>query len=168
MTQAAVSEKEAKSAALKARSEDMDKREAAENAKRTGKGTRYTLAMTRGKGTTEVNYESFHLDKPDTLPGDLTEFMALTEKFGGRKDENLLAWLVDGFNENQYTAASDPIADFVNAAWADELKKNFRLAVRNYSNGVGVTIEDAVSLIKPGFDKMHDKNVAATKAAATA
>lgn len=47
--------------------------------------------------------------------------------------------------------ASDPIAEFVEKTWPDEIQKMFKTVVRNYSNSADVSIEDAVALIKPGI-----------------
>jgi len=68
------------------------------------------------------------------------------------QDEKLIvSYLIEGFNASQYTEASDPLAEFVEATWTPEVQKQFRLVVRNYSNATGVSIEDAVALIKPGI-----------------
>jgi len=61
------------------------------------------------------------------------------------------------FNDAAYTAASDPLAEFVDLSWAPEAQTQFRLVVRNYSRGANVPLEDAVALIKPGFSKQFDK-----------
>ena len=64
-----------------------------------------------------------------------------------------MPYLIDGYNDAAYTAASDPVAEFVDATWAEDVQKQFRLVVRNYANATGVSIEDAVALIKPGIVK---------------
>ncbi len=70
----------------------------------------------------------------------------------GVKDEKeIVSFLIDGFNSAAYTAASDPVAEYVDPTWSDDVQKQFRLVVRNYSNATGVSIEDAVALIKPGI-----------------
>lgn len=117
------------------------------------KGTLLRMGQTRGKNPQVVTWEAFDESHPETLPSDLSQFMDLTEKFGGKQEPNILAWVIDGFNSAQYTAASDPIAEYVEASWPEDIQKNFRLAVRNYANGVGCSIEDAVALIKPGIVK---------------
>jgi len=118
------------------------------NSQRSGKGTRLFVGQTRGKNPQVITWEAFDESKPDTLPGSVQEFLTLTDT----KDEKVyLQYLIDGFNSNQYSAASDPIAEFVNPAWPDEIQKNFRLVVRNYAAGANVSIEDAVALIKPGI-----------------
>lgn len=131
------------------------------NEGRTGKGTRLRVGQTRGRNPQVITYEAFDESLPDTLPGSLSEFMDLTKV----SDEKLIvSYLIDGFNSANYTAASDPVAEFINAAWSDERQKQFRIVVRNYSNMNEVSIEDAVALIKPATEKAHEREVAAAKA----
>ena len=117
------------------------------------KGTLLRMGQTRGKNPQIVTWEAFDEAKPETLPKDMSEFMDLTAKQGGKEEPNLLGWLVDGFNSAQYTAASDPVAEFVDASWPEDIQKNFRMAVKNYATGVGCSIEDASALIRPGIVK---------------
>jgi len=120
----------------------------AANASRTGKGTRVSVGMTRGRNPQVISYEEFDDALPDTLPVSLSEFMDVAKV----QDEKLIvSYLIEGFNASQYTEASDPLAEFVEATWTPEVQKQFRLVVRNYSNATGVSIEDAVALIKPGI-----------------
>lgn len=121
----------------------------AANQARNGKGTRLKFGMTRGKGSLPIKWEAFDESKPDTLPSSLEEFISITK---ANKDQ-LLEWALVGYNDAQYTAASDPIAEHVNATWDDDTKTQFRLVVRNYSKATGMSIEDSVSLIKPGIEK---------------
>lgn len=122
----------------------------AENASRTGQGTRVAVGMTRGRNPQVISYEEFDDALPETLPKSLSEFMTLTKT----EDEKLIVeYLIDGFNDAQYTLASDPVAEFVDASWPDDVKKSFRLVVRNYATNANVSIEDAVALIKPGIEK---------------
>lgn len=148
------SEKQTAKEALKARSKEMDAREAKLNEGKTGKGTRVFLGMTRGRNPQEIQYEAFDDSKPDTLPTSLSEFMDLTKV---QDEKVIVSYLLDGFNSAAYTAASDPVAEFVDASWTDEVQKQFRLVVRNYSNATGVSIEDAVALIKPGIVASQQK-----------
>ena len=121
-----------------------------ENAKRTGVGTRMKVGRTRGKGSIVIKYEQFDEALPDTLPKSIQEFMDTT----GKKDEpSMVGYLIAGYNEELYTAASDPLAEFVEPTWPSEVQTQFRLVVRNYSRGANVPLEDAVNLIKPGFVK---------------
>ena len=154
-------EANAKEATLEAKQKEVD----AENDKRKvdgklPKGTLLRMGQTRGKNPQIVTWEAFDESHPETLPKDVGEFMNLTEKYGSGTEANMLSWVIDGFNSSQYTAASDPIAEFVDASWPEEIQKGFRLAVRNYSVNAMVSIEDAVALIKPGIEKA----VAAKKA----
>lgn len=124
----------------------------AENEKRSGKGTRLRVGQTRGRNPQVISYEVFEESLPDTLPASLDEFMNLS---GVKEEKDLLSLLVDGFNSASYTNASDPIAEFVNAAWPEDVQKNFRTSVRAYANGAQVSIEDAANLIRGAFDKAN-------------
>ncbi len=123
------------------------------NAGRTGKGTRLKAGRTRGKSSMVITFEQFDESKPETLPVDIQEFMDLT----GVKDQaGLTTLLIGGFNDASYTAASDPLAEYVESTWPPEAQTQFRLVVRNYSRGAMVSLEDAVNLIKPGFSKQFE------------
>jgi len=147
-------EKQAEKEAKAARTKDMETREKALNEGKTGKGTRTMLGMTRGRNPQEIQYEAFDESQKDTLPKTLSEFMEVAKV---SDEPQIVLFLIDGFNSAAYTAASDPVAEFVDASWDDDVKKQFRLVVRNYSNATGVSIEDAVALIKPGIVKSQTK-----------
>lgn len=132
--------------------EKLEKEAEATNKKRTGKGTRIRVGQTRGKNPQVIQWEAFDESQPDSLPATLNEFMAVTKV---ESEPTLVGMLIEGFNQQAYTAASDPIAEYVNPAWSDELQKQFRLVVRNYSNGTGNSLDDTVKLLKPGFDASH-------------
>jgi hypothetical protein len=143
-------EKTEQEKALEAKNEEVK----AENAKRTGKGTRLRVGQTRGRNPQVITFEAFDESLPDTLPATLSEFMTLAKT----DDEKLItSYLIDGYNAASYTLASDPIAEFVDAAWSEDLQKGFRTSVRAYSVNAGVSIEDAVALIKPGIAAAHAK-----------
>lgn len=147
-TEAAVSEKDAQKAALVARSAEIEAKEKALNEGKTGKGLRSFIGMTRGRNPQQIQYEGFDETQPATLPETLSEFMDLAAV----KDEKVIVgYLIDGFNSAAYTAASDPVAEFVDASWPEEIQKQFRLVVRNYSQAAKVSIEDAVALLKPAI-----------------
>ncbi len=124
------------------------------NKTRTGKGTRVRVGQTRGKNPQVISWEAFDDSQPDTLPATLPEFMEITKT---QEEKAIVGYLIDGYNDAQYTAASDPIAEFVNPTWSDDVQKQFRLVVRNYSNATGVSLEDAVALIKPGIEASQKK-----------
>ncbi len=145
---AKLSEKEQKAADLKARTAEMEAEEKKLNEGRTGKGTRVFLGMTRGRNPQKVQYEGFDESQPDTLPSTLSEFMELTKT---NDEKVIVGYLLDGFNSAAYTTASDPVAEFVDPSWSEEVQKQFRMVVRNYAGATGVSIEDAVALIKPGI-----------------
>jgi len=125
----------------------------AENEKRSGVGTRMKVGRTRGKGSIVIKYEQFDEAQPDTLPKTIAAFLE-NVKLDPEKDEPaIVQHLIAGYNEELYTSASDPLAEFVDPTWPAEVQTQFRLVVRNYSRGANVPLEDAVSLIKPGFVK---------------
>ena len=124
------------------------------NKTRTGKGTRVRVGQTRGKNPQVITWEAFDDSQPETLPATLSEFMEISKT---QDEKVIVSMLIDGFNAQQYTAASDPIAEFVNPAWNEDVQRQFRLVVRNYSNATGVSIEDAVALIKPGIEASQKK-----------
>lgn len=139
-------QKSAKDIELETRQKKADE----DNAKRSGVGTRVRVGQTRGKNPIVIDWEAFDESKPETLPTSIQQFMEVT----GVKDEpTLVSYLVGGLNDANYTAASDPLAEYVNYAWPAEAQTQFRLVVRNYAKGANVSFEDAVSLIKPGFEK---------------
>jgi hypothetical protein len=154
MTTAAEDTEVAKEAAIKARNADMDKREKELNASKTGKGLRSFLGMTRGRNPLEIQYENWDESQPATLPSTLSEFMDALKTRGvtdGDMEKEVVRRLVIGDNDVLYKEASDPVAEFVDSSWTPEVQKQFRIVVRNYSTATGVSIEDAVALIKPGI-----------------
>jgi len=143
-------EKDAKAEALKARSAAMEAKEKELNVGKTGKGTRTFVAMTRGRSNLEIQYEGFDESQPETLPKSLSEFMDLTKV----SDESVIVgYLIDGFNSAAYSNASDPISEYVESFWDDDVKTRFKATIRNYSRDAVVSIEDAVALIKPAYLK---------------
>jgi hypothetical protein len=115
---------------------------------------------TRGKNPRDISYLAFDVSEKDSLPKTLAEFMEVT----GTKSENeMLEYVIDGFNSAQYAAASDEIGEFINDSWDKDTQAQFRLAVRNYAKLTGLSIDDAVNLIKPGVEKAHLAKVNASK-----
>lgn len=131
----------------------------AENKTRSGKGTRLRVGQTRGKNPQVIKWEAFDASQPETLPVSVSEFMELAKPVLGHEvtEPEMVSFLVDGFNDSQYTAASDPIAEYVDASWPDDIQRNFRTVVRNYVSATKTSIEDAVALIKPGIVKALSK-----------
>lgn len=121
----------------------------AANAGRTGIGTRAAFGYTRGKGSMPFVYERFDESLPDTLPKSMQEFITATKV---ADDAALTKLAIAGYNEKLYTDASDPIAEHVNPTWDEEVRNRFRLVVRNYMAGADASLDDAVALIKPGFE----------------
>jgi hypothetical protein len=118
------------------------------NAARTGKGTRVAVRPSRGRSPQPITHEVFDLALPETLPGSITEFMELTQI---NEEAPLVSLLMAGYNDWSYTQASDPVAEFIESSWPEEIQKNFRAVVRQYASGINCSIEDAVALIKPQY-----------------
>lgn len=134
--------------------EAAEKKAEAVNNTRSGVGTRQQVGRTRGKASLVITYEAFDESKPDTLPTSIPQFMEVT---GVKQEAAIVAMLIEGYNSTSYTAASDPLAEFVNYSWSPEAQAQFRIVVRQYSRGANVPLEAAVALIKPGFDKQFSK-----------
>lgn len=143
MTDVQKSEQEIAREKLEATAEETNK-------SRTGKGTRVKVGSTRGKNPQPISFEQFDVSQPDTLPKTLSEFMDLVSE-ENKTESAIVNFIIDGYNDAQYSAASDPIAEYIDPSWDEEVQRNFRLVVRNYSQGAKVSIEDAVALIKPGI-----------------
>lgn len=139
-------ERTAKELELEAKQKEAE----ATNATRTGVGTRIRVGQTRGKNPMVISWEAFDESKPETLPTTIQQFMDITKV---ADEPSLVSFLIGGLNDANYTAASDPLAEFVDLTWPQEAQTQFRLVVRNYSRGAQVSLEDAVNLIKPGFEK---------------
>ena len=143
-------EKAAVKSARELEVEAKQKEAEATNKTRTGISTRVHVGSTRGKASLVISWEAFDDAIPDSLPKSIQEFMEAT---GVKLEPELVNCLIAGYNEINYVAASDPLAEYVEATWPSDAQTQFRLVVRNYSRGTGVSIEDAVALIKPGFTK---------------
>lgn len=163
-----LSEKETAKAAREARKTELEARELKANEGRTGKGTRIAVSLSRGRNPQPVEYEAFDDSKTETLPVTQAEFMEMYQIVMGQEitEPVIVGYLIDGFNSAQYTAASDPVAEYVEASWPEEIQKNFRAVVRNYAQGANVSIEDAAALIKPGIVASEAKKAEAKAAAA--
>ena len=142
MTDEAKSAKEIELEAAQAKADEQNK-------SRSGVGTRQRVGQTRGKNPMVITWEAFDESKPETLPKSVQEFVNITKS----EEKDLVAYLIAGLNDSNYTAASDPLAEYVNLTWPADAQTQFRLVVRNYSRGANVSLEDAVALIKPGFEK---------------
>ena len=117
-----------------------------DNATRSGVGLRVFTGFTRGKGSMPIKWEAF---ASDSEPKTLQEFIDLTKA----NQNDILRYAIVGYNDEAYTAASDPIAEHVNKLWDDVTQTQFRLVVRNLSKATGQSIEDVVSMVKPGVEK---------------
>jgi hypothetical protein len=132
---------------------ELERRQAeadVENKKLSGVGLRTRIGQTRGKSPQIISWKAFDESQPETLPTSIQQF---TDTVGAKDEKVLLSYLISGFNDEAYTAASDPLAEYVNPTWSPEVQTNFRLVVRNYAKGLNMSLEDAVNLIKPGYEK---------------
>ena len=140
-----------------ARQKEID----AKNVQRSGKGLRLKVGATRGKGSQVIDYEIFDESKPDTMPGSVEEFLNILAKAQDGKavsETEMLSYLVDGFNAQSYTNASDPIAEHIDASWPEGIQKAFRANIRSYMQMVpGLSVEDVVALVKPAIQKSLGK-----------
>jgi len=126
----------------------------ATNASRSGVGTRMKVGRTRGKGSMVITFEQFDESQPSTLPTTIKQFMETTSI---NDESELVNLLIAGYNDQSYTAASDPLKEYVDLSWPLDAQTQFRLVVRNYSRGANVSLDDAVALIKPGFVKQFSR-----------
>jgi hypothetical protein len=120
---------------------------AATNATRTGIGPRLKVGATRGKNPTVITFENFDTSQPESLPKSVAEFMENVTQ----DQPTLLDYLIRGYNDAMNEAASDPLAEYVSDVWSPEVQLTFRTAVRNYAKGLGLELEQAVNIIRPGF-----------------
>lgn len=116
---------------------------------------------TRGKNPRDIEYEAFDLEKQESLPKDMKEFMEVTKV---TTEPELVELLINGFNDAQYSAASDEIGEFINDAWDKEYQAQFRLTIRNFSKISGKTIEETVVMLKPAIDAGWEVRLASKKA----
>src|SRR5262245_35968507 len=134
------------------------------NAARTGKGTRVKVSQTRGKNPKVISFEQFDTEQTETLPVTTPEFMELTGTPATPQGQQLLvSYLIDGYNAAQYAAASDVLSEYLEPNWPDLLSKQFKQAVTNYANAAGVSLEDAVQLMKPAVQKQFEAKLAAAQ-----
>lgn len=119
------------------------------NKSRSGIGTRQVVGATRGKNPQIITYEQWDDSQPDTLPKTIEAFVEHTKI----EAPTLLNFAIRGQNDALYEAASDPLAEFVVPSWPADVQSTFRQAVRNYSRGLQMTLDEAVAVIRPGFVK---------------
>jgi hypothetical protein len=153
-------EKEATKQALAARAKEIEAKEKELNAGKTGKGTRTAIGLTRGRSPQMFEYEAFDETQPDTLPTTTDEFLSITKV---NDDKVIVQLLIDGWNALQFSLGSDPVGEFVDASWPEDVQKSFKIMVKGYAANAGVSIEDAVAIMKPGIMAAQAK---AAKAAA--
>ena len=131
------------------------------NKARTGKGLRIRVGQTRGRNPKVIEWEAFDTDQPATLPETAQEFAEITKT----EDQKLfVSYLVDGFNAAQYAAASDVLSEYVEANWPADLVKSFKQAINGFVSSAGVSVEDAVSLMKPKIQAAFEAKLKAAQA----
>jgi hypothetical protein len=153
-------ERSAKDVELEAAQKTADEK----NAALSGIGMRWRVGQTRGKNPIVISWLAYDESQPTTLPTTIEGFMQNSEVVD---EPTLVTYLIAGINDANYTAASDPLAEFVEDYWPQEAQTQFRLVVRNYSRGAQVTLEKAVELIKPGFSAQFPKPAAPAEQVAT-
>lgn len=122
---------------------------AEKNAAITGVGERWKVGSTKGKNPTVVIYKFLDRSMPETLPKTFEQFMEVITD----KQDDILDYLIRGRNEFNQEMAQDPLGEYVSDVWSPEVQLTFRTAVRNYARGLEMDIEDAVKIIRPGFEK---------------
>ena len=138
------------------------------NATRSGKGTRLLVGATRGRQSVPFTYEAWDKSKPETLVESVEDFSTILGIPGTDDGEKVMVnYLMEGYNEVSLTAASDPVSEYVDLTWDDDVQKRFRIVIRNYAENANVDIATAVGLIKPGISAAQEAAKAA-KAAASA
>lgn len=133
--------------ALEVATEAAQSKADAENATRTGKGTRVKVSLTRGRNPQPISYEQWDDSKADTLPTTLSEFMDLRKSVAD--EAGITRRLILGDNEVLYSEAADPVAEFVESSWDADVQTRFKVTIRNFARDSGLSIEDAVAIIKP-------------------
>jgi hypothetical protein len=144
----AATEKEATKAALDARAKEIEAKEKELNAGKTGKGLRTFIGLTRGRNPQMFEWNGFDDTLPETLPATTDEFLAITKV---ADDKVIVKLLIDGWNAMQFDLGSDPVGEFVDKSWPEDVQKSFKLMVKGYAANAGVSIEDAVNIMKPGI-----------------
>jgi hypothetical protein len=100
---------------------------------------------TRGKNPRDISFKVL-----SAIPKSLKQFAEVT---GTSAESDMCEYLYEGFNSLSYSAASDELGEYIPDSWDKETQSQFRLTVRNYSKITGLSIEDAVNLLKPGIEK---------------
>lgn len=128
------------------------------NKGRSGKGTRVRVGQTRGKNPKVISWESFDTDYPESLPSDAAEFLSLTKT---TDDRLFTAYCIDGYNAAMYAAASDVLSEYLEPNWPDAFAKQFKTNITTFVAMTGVSIEEAVSIVKPKVQRAFEAKLAA-------
>jgi hypothetical protein len=120
----------------------------------TSVGLRKFVGRTRGKGSVLISWNQFDDSVPESLPKTHEEFMNVAGISADEKGAaELLDLMIRGYNARAYEAASDPIAEYVNAAWPDEIQTGFRTVVRTYARNLEIPIDEAATEVRARYDK---------------
>lgn len=130
--------------------EQMEREAAAENATRSGIGTRVFVGATRGRSTQVIKYEAFDTSKPETLPTSVEEVCTVLNI---TSESELLPLLFEGANAAAYRAASDPLSDYINPVWSEEAKAKFKVTVRSYAAAMEISLDEAAEEIAAKLNK---------------
>lgn len=117
---------------------------------------------TRGRNPRDIEYKVL-----SRVPANVEEFTTVT---GVSEEKDFCEYLFAGYNDSQYSLASDEIGEYIPDSWDKESSNQFRLAVRNTAKLTGLDVETVVNMLKPAIEKsMAAKAEAAkTEAAKTA
>lgn len=116
---------------------------------------------TRGKGARDITYKVLN-----RVPTSIEEFTSVT---GVKDEKEFCEFLYVGYNESNYSAASDEIGEYIPDSWDKETSAQFRLAVRNTAKLTNLPVEAVVAMIKPAIEKaLIEKAEAEAKAKAEA
>lgn len=155
----------AKEAAKKAREEATAAKQKladAENATRSGMGTRQVVGTTRGRNTVPFIYEAFSGDFADSLPKSVDDFLGFTKLDGD--NPLVVTYLIEGYNSISESNGSDPLNEYIDSTWPEDVQKRFKVVIRNYSQDSNMSIEDTVDLLRDGIVKGIQAKLAAEKA----
>jgi hypothetical protein len=125
------------------------------------KGKRHRVGQTRGKNPKVITWLAWDTEQPETLPATQEDFMILS---GIESEPLIVSYLIDGENAAAYSAASDVLAEYCEPNWSDATSKTFKSIINGYVQQTGVSVEDAVALMKPGIMKAMEARLAAASA----
>lgn len=117
------------------------------NEARTGKGPRLTFGWTRGKNSQLFYYEQYDRTVKDSCPTTIEEVMSLISD----SEPILVGYILDGWNAESYSNSSDPANEFVDDSWPEDVQKQFKIALKNFSTASNLSLEAAAAVLKPAI-----------------